>query len=218
MKKIRIFIADDHPVVRKGIKAIVSEHPGFVVVGEADDGVRALEGITETAPDLIIMDITMPTLDGIEATRKILEKSPEIRVIIMSMHQNQHYAIEALRAGARGFVVKGSDSMHLIDAIEKVMSGNRYASPQLEEALFNEYVDMLKKNRPVEPAYPVTAREREVLTLVVDGLTNKEIGKRLFIADSTVKSHRIRLMEKMGVKDTAGLIRVAITTGLVKPT
>jgi DNA-binding NarL/FixJ family response regulator len=157
----------------------------------------------------------MPGLDGIRVTSSLVEKYPDIKVVIFSMHHNKHYALEAFKAGASGFVLKGSDSRQLVDAVEKVAAGGKYASPILADELFGDFVESIKKEKGTEPFDALSSREREILTLLAEGLTNREISKKLFIAESTVKTHRVNIMEKLRVNDITGLVRIAVNKGLV---
>ncbi len=215
MKKIRIYIADDHPVLRSGIKAFLSGSPGYQVVGEADNGLAALREVAAMKPDVVIMDITMPGLDGITATKRIADEFPDIRVIILSMHTDVYSAIDSFRAGAAGYVLKDAPTSELIEAIEREMSGRKYASSVVTDGLLNDFVDTIKKDS-ADPVDTLSSREREVLRLIADGDTSKEIAEKLFISVSTVKSHRNNLMQKLKVNDMAGLIKLAIKKGLVK--
>ncbi|MBI5643439.1 MAG: response regulator transcription factor [Deltaproteobacteria bacterium] len=216
MKKIRVFIADDHPVLRNGIKSIFSALPDYIVAGEADNGVSALKEISSVKPDLIIMDITMPDLDGIVATRRVTEEFPETKVIILSMHADVFHAIDAFRAGAMAYVLKDSAPSELLMAVEKVMKGSKYASPAVSEELFNDFVDIIKKEQSQDPFDTLSQREKEILKLIADGSTSKEIADKLFISVSTVKSHRNNIMKKLKVSDMANLIKIAIRKGIVE--
>ncbi len=217
MKKIRIFIADDYPVLRNGIKAVFSKHSGCVVVGEAGDGLEALNGIAELKPDIVIMDITMPQLDGIAATKRICEKYPDIKVIILSMHTDINNAIDAFRAGALGYVLKGSSSEDIMEAVRKVSEGVKYASPAVAEGLLDGFVEIIKKDKISDPMDTLSQREKEVFKMIADGDTSKEVAEKLFVSVSTVKSHRNSIMKKLRVNDMAGLIKAAIRKGVVTP-
>lgn len=214
-EKKKIFIVDDHAIVRKGVKAIFSESPGYSVVGEAASGLDLVVKIGAAGPDVVLLDIKMPDMDGIEATRQIKERFPEIKVVIFTMHIEPQYAVEAFRAGANGFLVKGLNTDEVITAVDTVLSGRLYTSPLIMDFLLNDFVGILKSEPPPEPQEKLTSREKEILTLIAGGLTNAEIGKRLFIAESTVKSHRVHLMVKLQVKGMAGLLKAAIRMGLV---
>ncbi|HBG46476.1 MAG TPA: DNA-binding response regulator [Deltaproteobacteria bacterium] len=214
MKKTTIFIADDHPVIRNGIKSVLP--PGeFDIVGEADNGAAALKGIAALKPDIAILDITMPGLDGISATKRISEDFPDTRVIILSMHADISRPIEAFRAGALGYVLKDSDPRELLSAVEKVRAGSKYASPAVTEDLLNDFVDVIKKDQGQDPFDTLSQREKEILKHIADGSTSREIAEKLFISLATVKSHRNNIMKKLKVHDMASLIKTAIRKGIV---
>ena len=215
MEKIKIYIADDYPVLRDGIKAVFASQPDFSVVGEAGDGIEALEGIAKLKPDIVIMDITMPRLNGITATKRIAEEHPDIKVIILSMHTDIHNAIDAFRAGARGYVLKDSPPEDILDAVRKVSGGAKYASPVVAEGLLDGFVEIIKKNQTDDPFDSLSQREREVLRMIADGATSKEVAEKLFVSVSTIKSHRNSIMKKLRVNDMAGLIKIAIRKGVV---
>ncbi|CAG1066470.1 Transcriptional regulatory protein DegU [uncultured bacterium] len=216
MKKIRIFIADDHPVFRNGIKSVLSGSD-YDVVGEADNGNTALKAISVMKPDIAILDITMPDLDGIAVTRRVAEEVPGTRVIILSMHADLNHPIEAFRAGALGYVLKDSDPGELLKAVERVSSGGKYASPAVTEELLNDFVDVIKKEQSNDPFDTLSGREKEILKHIADGSTSKEIAEKLFISLATVKSHRNNIMKKLKVNDMASLIKTAIKKGIVTP-
>lgn len=216
MKKIRIFIADDHPVFRNGIKSVLSGSD-YDVIGEADNGNTALKAISVLKPDIAILDITMPDLDGIAVTRRVVEEVPATRVIILSMHADLNHPIDAFRAGALGYVLKDSDPGELLKAVEKVSSGGKYASPAVTEELLNDFVDVIKKEQSNDPFDTLSGREKEILKHIADGSTSKEIAGKLFISLATVKSHRNNIMKKLKVNDMASLIKTAIKKGIVNP-
>lgn len=213
----KVFIADDHPVLRNGIKSIFSGKPDFLIIGEAENGAEALKGISMLKPDLVIMDITMPDLNGITATKRITEEFPDIKVIILSMHSDIYHAIDAFRAGAMAYVLKDSGPEELLHAAERVSQGSKYASPAVAEELLNDFVDVIKKEQSQDPFDSLSQREREILKLIADGSTSKEIAGKLFISISTVKSHRNHIMKKLKVNDMAALIKVAIRKGIITP-
>ncbi len=215
MDKIRIYIADDYPVLRDGIKAVFANQPGFDVVGEAGDGIEALEGIARLKPDIVIMDITMPRLNGITVTKRIGEEHPDIKIIMLSMHTDINNAIDAFRAGARGYILKDSAPEDILEAVRKVNGGAKYASPAVADGLLDGFVEIIKKNQVDDPFDTLSQREREVLRMIADGSTSKVVAEKLFVSVSTIKSHRNSIMKKLRVNDMAGLIKVAIRKGIV---
>ena len=216
MKKTTVFLADDHPVIRSGIKALFSARSDYEVVGEAGGGVEALAGIKDLMPEVVIMDISMPDLNGIAATKRILEELPNTRVVILSAHSDVYNAIDAFRAGALAYVLKDSAPDEIMHAVGKVLTGQKYASPAVAADLLNDFVDVLKKDTLVDPFGSLSSREREVLKLVAEGATSREIADKLFISIATVKSHRNNLMRKLKASDTAGLVRIAIKKGIIQ--
>lgn len=214
MREVKILIADGHPILRKGIKAVFDDQPGYAIVGIAEDGIKAVEEAGRTKPDVVIMDITMPKLDGIEATRRIIEENPEIKVIILSMHYNNQFAVEALRAGARAYVLKGSEADEVIKAAKNVMAGKRYVSPEVFEEILSGYYSREKKEP--DPFDTLTDKEKEVLRLIAEGATSMEIGEILSKSVSSIKKYRTAIMKKLSVSDMAGMIRIAVSKGLIK--
>ena len=214
MKKTSVFIADDHPVFRGGLKTVLTG-AGYDIVGEADTGGAALKAISSMKPDIAILDITMPDIDGIAVTRRIADEVPGTRVIIFSMHSDVNHPIEAFRAGALGYVLKDSEPGELLTAVEKVAAGGKYASPAITEELLNDFVDVIKKEHSSDPFDTLSMREKEILKHIADGSTSKEIAEKLFISLSTVKSHRNNIMKKLKVNDMASLIKTKIKKGIV---
>jgi len=214
MKKNSVFIADDHPVFRGGLKTVLTG-AGYDIVGEADTGGAALKAILSMKPDIAILDITMPDIDGIAVTRRIADEVPGTRVIIFSMHSDVNHPIEAFRAGALGYVLKDSEPGELLTAVEKVAAGGKYASPAITEELLNDFVDVIKKEHSSDPFDTLSMRDKEILKHIADGSTSKEIAEKLFISLSTVKSHRNNIMKKLKVNDMASLIKTAIKKGMV---
>lgn len=216
MQKIRIFIADDHPMIRGGIKAILANCPDCTVVGEAEGGISAVKSVAELKPDIVIMDISMPDLNGIAAAKRMIAEMPEIKIIILSMHSDVYNAIDAFRAGALAYVLKDSAPGEILEAVKKVSQGQKFASPAVAAELLNDFVHVIKKDQAfTDPFDSLTGREREVLKLIAEGSTNKEVAEKLFISLATVKTHRANLMRKLKTTDAAGLIKIAIKKGLV---
>ncbi len=214
IQKVSIFLADDHPVVRHGISSILIQHSNFVVVGEAGNGEEALRGILELKPDLAILDVSMPKLDGITVTRRILETLPKTRVMMLSMHTEVQSAIEAFRAGALGYVFKDSAQDELVGAVLNVMEGKKYASPTMADGLLDGFVDAIRAGKNDDPCDRLSARELEVFKMIADGDTSRVIAEKLFVSVSTIKTHRVHIMKKLGINDMAGLVKMAIRKGL----
>lgn len=216
MKKIRIFIADDHPVFRDGIRSVLSKTARFTVVGEAQSGADAIKGALSLRPDVIVMDITMPDLDGITVTKRIIEQFPQARVVMLSMHSDVYRAIDAFRAGALGYVMKDSPTEELVTAVERALCGGKYVCREIAGEFIDDYVELIKKDKAVQdPFDALSEREREVIRQIADGSTSKEIAEKLFISVATVKTHRNNIMKKLKVNDMAGMIRAAIRKGIV---
>ena len=209
-KKIRILLADDHTVVRKGIRMILSAQPDMEVVGEAKNGLEAVEEAGRTSPDVVIMDVNMEGMNGIEGARRINESSPRSRVLALSMHRDAVYVREMLRAGAKGYLVKDADDDALLDAVRAVARGEAYLSPSVADAVLTDY-----RKHVTNPMDLLTAREREVLQLIAEGKTNKDVANQLQLSVYTVEAHRGRLMEKLNLHSTGDLVRFAIRNGFI---
>jgi len=206
---LRVVIADDHAIVRQGVKHLL-EHEGFDVVGEASDGREALKVVTEMGPDVAVLDLSMPHLDGLETAREIAQTSPRTRTVLLTQHAEEPYVVRALHAGIKGYVLKSQTAVELIDAIQEVVRGGIYFSPRVSGAIFHAYQG--KK----EGANHLSEREQQVLKLVAEGKTTKEVAQSLSISIKTADSHRSRIMSKLNIHDTAGLVRYAIREGLVQ--
>jgi two-component system, NarL family, response regulator NreC len=209
---IRVLLADDHTIVRDGLRAILSAQPDLQVVAEAADGRSALRLAEEHRPDVAALDLSMPLLNGLEAARQMGTWAQGPRVILLTVHTEDHYVIEALRAGVRGYVLKKDASGDLVRAIREVSGGGVYLSPKISPAV----VEALRSSRSL-PQDPLSAREREVLQLVAEGKTTKEIATVLGVSVKTADAHRTRLMQKLDLHDIAGLTRYAIRLGLIQP-
>lgn len=209
-RPIRILIADDHAVVRRGFRLILESQPGLEVIGEACTGHDAVAQAIALEPDLVIIDVSMPELNGIEATRRIVEQVPRTRVLALSMHRDGVYVREMLRAGAKGYLLKDADDEALIDAVQAVARGDAYLSPSVADSVLTDY-----RRHVTNPLDLLSAREREVLQLISEGRTNKDIAQLLSLSVHTVDSHRSRLMEKLNLNSTGELVRFAIRNGLV---
>ena len=217
MDKIRIVLADDHAILREGIRALLEDQPDMQVVGEAADGRQAVELTRELKPGIVVMDIGMPLLNGLEATRQIKRDHPEVAVLVLTMHDNEEYVSQILAAGASGDVLKRAASSELVMAIRAVAAGQSYLSPSVTKLLIESYVGRQPATPAVvDPFNTLTAREREVLQLVAEGHTNSEIAKLLNISLKTVKAHRSNLMQKLGLHDRGDLIKLAIQRGIIE--
>jgi len=201
---------DDHTVVRKGIRMILSAQPDMEVVAEAKNGLEAVAEAERTQPDVVIMDVNMEGLNGIEGARRIANISPRSRVLALSMHRDAVYVREMLRAGAKGYLVKDADDDALLDAVRAVARGEAYLSPSVADAVLTDY-----RKHVTNPMDLLTAREREVLQLIAEGKTNKDVANQLKLSVYTVEAHRSRLMEKLNLHSTGDLVRFAIRNGII---
>jgi len=209
-RNIRILLVDDHTVVRKGIRMILSAQPDMEVVAEAKNGLEAVAEAERTQPDVVIMDVNMEGLNGIEGARRIANISPRSRVLALSMHRDAVYVREMLRAGAKGYLVKDADDDALLDAVRAVARGEAYLSPSVADAVLTDY-----RKHVTNPMDLLTAREREVLQLIAEGKTNKDVANQLKLSVYTVEAHRSRLMEKLNLHSTGDLVRFAIRNGII---
>lgn len=209
-KKIRVLLADDHALVRQGFRLILSAQPDIEIVGEAGNGRETLELVEELRPDVVVMDVAMPEMNGIEATRRLTALSPRTRVLALSMHKDSVYVREILRAGARGYLLKDAIDRDLVAAVRAVAAGEGYLSPAVSEAVLSDY-----RRHVNDPLDLLTSREREVLQLIAEGKTNKEIASILNLSVYTVDAHRGRIMEKLNVHSVSELVRFAVRAGLV---
>lgn len=210
MNQIRIMLADDHSVVRQGFRAILSQQADMQIVGEASNGRDVITLAEELKPDLIVMDVAMPELNGMEATRRLAGSLPRTRVLALSMHKDSVYVREMLKAGARGYLLKDAGEHDLLEAVRAVARGGEYISPSVQDALNSTY-----KMHGTTPLDLLTSREREVLQLIAEGKTNKEVATGLNISVFTVDAHRGRIMEKLNVHNVNELVRFAVRNGLV---
>lgn len=213
MKPIRILLADDHDLVRAGIRSLVQGVEGLEVVAEAGDGREALRLVRTQHPDVVLMDIAMPGLNGLDATARIVKAFPKSAVIILSMHATREYVLEALQAGASGYVLKNAAVDELEIAIRTVARGGKYLTPSVS----GQIVNGVTRAPDTPPAAALTPRQREILQLIAEGRSTREIGDLLHISVKTVETHRAQLMDRLGIHDVAGLVRYAIRTGLVTP-
>jgi len=207
-------IADDHAILREGIRRVLNEQPGLTVVGEAEDGREALDMVERLQPDVVVMDIAMPNLNGAEATRQIRRRFPHTKVVILTMHENQQYLTQIVKAGATGAVLKRSAGTELLSAINAASHGQSYFSPSITSMLLEDYRVRLSGEGVDDPEV-LTEREREVLQLVAEGKTNQEIADQLVVSIKTVQTHRAHLMEKLGAHDRTDLVKHAMRFGMI---
>jgi DNA-binding NarL/FixJ family response regulator len=208
--KTRIVLADDHAMVRRGFSLIVSREPDMEVVGEARNGREAIDLARELTPDVIVLDVSMPEVNGMEATARISEVSPRTRILALSMHRDGVYVREMLRAGARGYLVKDADDETFLQAIRAVARGNAYISPAVADTVLSDY-----RRHVTNPVDLLTSREREVLQRIAEGLTNKEIANLLNLSVYTVEAHRGKIMEKLNLHNAGDVVRFALRNGLI---
>lgn len=215
MKKLRILIADDHGIVRKGLRLQLEQHEQFEVVGEANDGREAVRTAEQLAPDVVIIDIAMPNLNGVEATTQILKQNARTGVIILSMHSDEGYLRRALAAGARGYLLKDSADVDLYRAVEAVANGKSFFSPAIANTLLEDYMRQLQQ-RGLEDSYDLlTDREKEVLQLLAEGKSNKEVAAALNLSTGTIETHRTHIMQKLDLHSAADIILYAVRKKII---
>jgi DNA-binding NarL/FixJ family response regulator len=212
---ITVFLADDHKMVREGFRLLLETQPDIKVVGEAGTGRDAVRQITKLAPDVALMDITMPELSGIEATRQICEACPSTKVIILSMHSTPQHVIRAFRAGARGYVLKESAGDDAIKAVRTVHSGKVFLCNEISEVVVGDYIKQGERKVADDPLARLSSRELEVLQLLVEGNSNTRISELLFLSPKTIETYRSHLMQKLGITDLPALVKFAIQQGLI---
>jgi DNA-binding NarL/FixJ family response regulator len=215
VRRIRVLLADDHTLVRAGIRGLLAGLEGIKVVGESGDGAEALRIAETLRPDVVLLDVGMPSLNGLEVAGRLSTFDPAIRVIILSMHTSEEYVLRALRSGCAGYLVKGSAVAELEIAVRAVARGETYFSPSVSKRILDEYVH--RSGGAADPLDALTPRQREILQLVAEGHTSRAIAHRLTLSLKTVESHRAQIMERLRVHDLAGLVRFAIRVGLVAP-
>jgi DNA-binding NarL/FixJ family response regulator len=209
---MRIVIADDHGIVRSGLRMLLERQEDIEVVGEASDGIEARDMVIAERPDIAILDVKMPHLTGLQATREIREAAPEVSVLILSMHDDERYLFEALKAGASGYVLKSQADQDLLEAIEAIDRGEPFLTPDAQRALIKDVLE-----RGEEPSDELTPREQEVVKLAAEAHTNREIAGILGLSEKTVENHRANAMRKLGMRDRVELVRYAIRRGLIEP-
>ncbi|HWH13604.1 MAG TPA: response regulator transcription factor, partial [Miltoncostaeaceae bacterium] len=213
---IRILLADDHALVRHGIRMVLEAEPDLRVVAEAEDGVTAVNLAMRTEADLAVLDVAMPTLNGLQAAREITQRRPELKVLMLSMHDDEQYFFESLKAGASGYVLKTAADRDLVEACRAAVRGEPFLYPAAAAALIRDYLDRARRGEDGPPE-PLSPREQQVLTLIAEARTSKEIAELLFISVKTVERHRANILEKLGMRDRVELTRYAIRRGLVQP-
>jgi DNA-binding NarL/FixJ family response regulator len=215
MNKIRVLLADDHTVMRAGLRLLLERQPDLAVVGEAADGRQTVELAEKEQPDVIVMDIAMPNLNGIEAARQIVSRQTRAAVVILSMHSDESYVMRALKAGARAYLLKDSAEADLIRAIHAVSEGKSFFSPAISRMLLEDYVRRLEQLGEVDSYELLTAREREILQLLAEGKSNKEVANMLNLSLYTVETHRAHIMEKLDVHTAAEIVLYAVRKGII---
>ena len=215
MGKLRLVLGDDHTIVRQGLRKILEAHREWQVVAEVGNGREAVQITTVERPDVVILDVGMPQMNGIEATRQIVKRQPDVRVLILSMHADESYIIQAVQAGARGYLLKDSADTDLIRAVEAVSAGKSFFSPAAARVMLDDYVRHLAAKGVVDRFDTLSEREREVFQLIAEGHTNKAIADILCISAATVETHRAHIFEKIDVHNTAGLVLYAVRRGVI---
>ena len=215
MRKVRILLADDHTVMRSGLRALLERQQNFEVVGEADNGREAVSLCASLLPDIVIMDVGMPLLNGVEATKALLRQSPSTGVVMLSMHSDEVYVMRSLQAGARAYLLKDSAAPDLISAIDAVSHGKSFFSPAIRSLLAEDFIQVLRQKGAVDSYELLTAREREILQLLAEGKSNKEVAADLNISLYTVETHRSNILEKLGLHTPAELILYAVRKGII---
>jgi DNA-binding NarL/FixJ family response regulator len=213
---MKILLADDHKVLRSGLRRILEEQPDLEVVGEASDGREAVDLATSLQPDIVVMDIAMPQMNGMEATRQIVLRNPRTNVLILSMYSDENYIVQVLRAGARGYLLKDSAEEELINAVRSVNAGQPFFSPRIAKLLVGDSMQRLRDEAASDTYELLTPREREVLQLIAEGKSNKEVASALFVSPTTIETHRARIMDKLDLHSTAEIVLYAVRKGIVQ--
>ena len=217
MEKIKVLLADDHTIVRQGLRVLLESEPDITVVGEAATGREAVQLTKRLLPDVVVMDIAMPNLNGVEATRQITKEVPGVKLLVLSSYNDDEYVHQVTGAGATGYLLKQTAAIDLIKAVRETKNGNAFFSPAISKRLVERYREAFLNGAPVkEGTSQLTSREAEVLQLIAEGKANKQIAAELCISIKTVEKHRQHLMEKLNIHDTAGLTRYAISSGIIE--
>jgi len=215
MNKIRILLADDHQVVREGFRALLQAEPDFEIVAETGDGLEAVRLAEHQKPHVLVVDLMMPGLNGLEVARQITQRLPRTHIVVLSMHANEAYVLEALKNGACAYVLKDASAAELVRAVREANVGRRYLSPPLSEPAIDNYIQRTRNSDSLDLYDTLTNREREVLQLGAEGHTNAEIAGRLFISPRTVETHRANVMHKLGLRSQTELVRYALQRGIL---
>jgi RNA polymerase sigma factor (sigma-70 family) len=213
---VRVLLVDDHTILREGVRSLLADEPDLRVIGEARDGVEAVEQVGRLGPDVVVMDMVMPRMNGLEATQQIKKRHPDVKILILSMYDDDEYVQQIIQAGASGYVLKRVASDDLVRAIREVYRGSSFLYPPIAAKLIEDYVRRVRGAEADEAVEPLTAREREVLTLIADGNTNQEIAEQLCVSKKTVESHRANIMRKLDLHDVTELVKYALRKGLIK--
>jgi DNA-binding NarL/FixJ family response regulator len=216
MENLRIVLADDHTLFRQGLRRVLEEQPGWQVIADASDGATAVRLTMERQPHIVIMDIAMPRLNGVEATRQIVRRAPDVRVLILSMYSDDLYITQALQAGAHGFVLKDSADADLVRAVRDLAAGKSYFSPTVSKVVLDDYVRRLADRGISDRFDALTEREREVFQLIAEGNSNKDIAGLLHLSPGTVETHRARIMEKLDLHSAAEIVLYAVRKGVIR--
>ena len=216
LMKIRILLVDDHTILRAGLKMMLNAQPDMDVIGEAQDGRQAIQESQRLHPDIVLMDITMPDMNGIESTRQIKKALPDVKILILTMHENDEYVFQALRAGASGYILKEAADTELISALHVVQNGNFYLSPSAQSVMVGDYLQRVNAGEEKDSYSMLTEREREILKLVAEGFTNNQIAERLVISPKTVDTHRTHIMDKLNLHSRAEIVKYAMRRGLLE--
>ena len=211
-----IVIAEDHTILRQGLRVLLSTNPDFKVVGEAEDGRAAVKSVETLSPDLLLIDLSMPKMTGMEAIAEIKKSSPDTRVVVLTVHKDEEYVLSALRAGADGYVLKDAGHEELVTAVKNVLAGKRYLSPDISEKVIEGYLEGRRPSKDRTPWDTLTNREREILKLIAEGYKNREIAEQLFISLKTAEKHRSNLMKKLDLHNTATLTAFAMEKGIIE--
>jgi len=216
MARIRVLVADDHAIVREGVRMILAREPDIEVVAEAADGAQALDLVARFSPQVVIMDISMPGMGGIEATQRLKTRHPDVQVLALTMHEDESYVFQLLRAGAAGYVLKRAAAQDLVQAVRAAARGEAFLYPSVARKVVEDYLKRVEAGEERERYDGLTAREKEILTLIAGGLSNQQIAEKLYISIKTVQTHRAHILEKLGLHDRTELVRYAIRKGLIE--